>query len=68
MLTTCTDQGISWEAKPLSEFFVVAPCLSWNHSISTSTYTHTRWHKKTGTSEMPSGSHIQLAALRNRDL
>ena len=28
----------------------------------------TRWHKKTGTSEMRSGSHVQLAALRNRDL
>jgi hypothetical protein len=29
---------------------------------------HTGWHKKTGTFEMPSGSHVQLAALRNRDL
>ena len=27
-----------------------------------------RWHKKTGTFEMRSGSHVQLAALRNRDL
>jgi len=30
--------------------------------------TFTGWHKKTGTFEMPSGSHVQLAALRNRDL
>jgi hypothetical protein len=29
---------------------------------------HTGWHKKTGTFEMRSGSHVQLAALRNRDL
>ena len=28
----------------------------------------TRWHKKTGTSEIRSGSHVQLAALQNRDL
>ena len=29
---------------------------------------YTEWHKKTGTFEMRSGSHVQLAALRNRDL
>ena len=28
----------------------------------------TGWHKKTGTFEMRSGSHVQLAALRNRDV
>jgi hypothetical protein len=28
----------------------------------------TRWYKKRGTFEMRSGSHVQLAALRNRDL
>jgi len=29
---------------------------------------NTGWHKKKGTFEMRSGSHVQLAALRNRDL
>jgi hypothetical protein len=29
---------------------------------------NTGWHKKTGTFEMRSGSHVQLAAMRNRDL
>jgi hypothetical protein len=29
---------------------------------------NTEWHKKTGTFEMRSGNHVQLAALRNRDL
>jgi hypothetical protein len=29
---------------------------------------YTRWHKKTGTFEMRGGSHVQLAALQNRDL
>jgi len=31
-------------------------------------YISTEWHKRTGTFEMLSDSHVQLAALRNRDL
>ena len=31
-------------------------------------YMYIGFHKKTGTLEIRSGSHVQLAALRNRDL
>ena len=71
----CTVIGLQWvcwvflvSIIPLMHrtYSVIASAIV--YSLSNCHLLCTGWHKKTGTFEMRSGSHVQLAALRNRDL
>ena len=66
----CCAEEAAWQKKEGVEVLTAVHCGTSFADLRCNTpsfYGYTEWHKKTGTSEMHGGSHVQLAALRNRD-